>query len=372
MKKKVLYCASNDIHIKNFHIPYLKFFKDNGFEVHLASHGGMSFPYVDMKWDIAFEKNILSAKNLLAINTVKNILEQNHFEIISIHTTLAGAIVRAAIILAGKRNTRVIYTSHGYFFWNGGPFANWIKYLPPEKICAGVTDCVIAMNYEDFALAQKYKLCSGDVELIPGMGVDLERYKPYDNVKKRRMRQCYGIHENDFLVIYPAEMSRRKNHRELLKAFAIFLNHVPSGRLLLPGDGLLLKENLALAEELEILERVMFPGHIDGMEEVYPMCDMAVSSSISEGLPLNIIEAMACGLPIVASRIRGHIELIDDKRNNCLYLPGDAEGLARAMYDIFRSKDTLKTISIKNIEKAEQYSLEKAKERICAIYYKNM
>jgi len=332
----------------------------------------MSFPYVDTKYDIAFEKNIFSFKNLQAINAVRKILRQNHYDIISIHTSLAGAIVRLAVMLAGKRNTHVIYTSHGYFFWNGGPFANWIKYLLAEKVCAGVTDCIMAMNQEDFDLAQKYGLCSGTVELIPGMGVDLKRFKPSDAIKIRRMRQDYGIDDDDFVIIYPAEMSKRKNHRELLKAFAFFLTSVPNGRLLLPGDGLLLDENKALAKELDIIERVMFPGYIHGMQEIYPMCDLAVSTAISEGLPINIIEAMACGLPVVASRIRGHIDLIQDKINGYLYTPRDTAGLSRAMYEIYRSDDILNDMFLCNINKAERYELKKSEERICEVYRKYM
>lgn len=372
MKQKVLYCASNDIHIKNFHIPYLKFFKDSGFEVHLASRGSMSLPYVDVKYDIQFEKSMLSLNNLLAFSAVKDILKQNHYDIISIHTALAGAIVRSAIIFAGKRNARVIYTSHGYFFWKGAPFTNWVKYLLAEKLSASITDSVIAMNQEDQALAIKYKLCSGLVELIPGMGVDLNRFKPSDSVKMQGLRLGYDIPDDDFLIVYPAEMSKRKNHRELLQAFAEFLKRVPSGRLFLPGEGFLLDKNKALAKRLGIIDRVIFPGYIDGMEEIYPMCNMAVSSAISEGLPLNIMEAMACGLPIVASRIRGHVDLIEEKINGLLYTSGDRDELVSALLSIYELKERFKTISTGNVEKAKEFGLEKAMSKICDIYRKYM
>lgn len=372
MKRKILYCASNDIHIKNFHIPYLKYFKENGFEVHLLSHGHMSFPYVDVKYDIPFKKSILSAKNIQAISEVKNILRQNQYDIISIHTALAGAIVRPAVLLSEKRSTRVIYTSHGYFFWNGGPFVNWLKYLIPEKVCSIVTDSIMAMNQEDFDLARKYKLCKGDVELIPGMGVDLNRFKPCGLDRAQNLRQNFRINNDDFLAVYPAEMSKRKNHKELLKAFAMFLEKVPKGRLLLPGEGQLMEENIALADKLNILERVIFPRYVDNMEEIYTMCDIAVSSAVSEGLPLNIIEAMACGLPVVASRIRGHSDLIEDKINGYLYTLGDSKSLLWALEECYRAKETFKNISIRNILKAEKYSLEKAKIKICNIYEKYM
>ena len=280
--------------------------------------------------------------------------------------------MRSAVIFAGKKNARVIYTSHGYFFWNGGPFTNWVKYLTAEKVCAGVTDCIMAMNQEDFALAQKYRLCTGDVELIPGMGVDLKRFKSCDTTRIKRLRQDYGIQDDDFVIVYPAEMSWRKNHIELLKAFAVFLKNVPNGRRFLPGTSLLLEENKALAQELDILDRVIFPGYINGMEEIYPMCDLAVSSDTSVGLPLNIIEAMACGLPVVASSIRGHVDLIENKVNGYLYTPGDIVGLSSVLFKIYTSKDTLHNISLKNAEKAERYSLAKAEARIFDILKRYM
>ncbi len=103
---------------------------------------------------------------------------------------------------------------------------------------------------------------------------------------------------------------------------------MPEALLLLCGDGKLQKETEALSGKLALRDRVRFMGWRDRMEDVYAACDLAVSTAVSEGLPFNIIEAQLCALPVVASRIRGHTDLIEENRTGLLYRPGDANELS--------------------------------------------
>ena len=144
-------------------------------------------------------------------------------------------------------------------------------------------------------------------------------------------RRELGFGPDDFLFVYAAEFSRRKNQPLLLRAFAKALPRFPRGRLVLAGSGATLEECRALAKQLGIGEQVRFLGYVEEMERLYPLCDAAVSSSRIEGLPFNIMEAMACGLPVIASRVKGHTDLLGEE-NPWLFSGEDelAELLARA------------------------------------------
>ena len=144
------------------------------------------------------------------------------------------------------------------------------------------------------------------------MGLDLSPFRVLTPAQREEGRRQLGYGPDDFLFIYAAEFSRRKNQPLLLRAFAQALPRFPRGRLLLAGSGATLEECKALAAQLGIGERVSFLGYVEEMEALYPLCDAAVSSSRIEGLPFNIMEAMACGLPVIASRIKGHIDLLGE------------------------------------------------------------
>ena len=315
--KKVLFCASTLSHLTNFHLPYLQDFRDQGYEVWTLAGGGKArfIPYAHHQEDLPIRKRFFSPKNLLAILKVRRLLLRENFDCISTHTTLASAVVRAAVLLLPKkRRPRVYCICHGYLFGEQDGLKKW-AYLLPEKLCAAVTDVLMVMNREDYRLAERYRLTKGQLVFLHGMGlcgVFSPRPAPRERAERR---QALGCGPDDLLLVYPAEFSRRKNQPLLLRALARALPDLPAGptlRLLLAGDGATLGECKALAQELGIDDRVRFLGYVEEMEAIYPLCDGAVSSSRIEGLPFNVMEAMAWGLPVIASRIKGHVDLLGE------------------------------------------------------------
>ena len=113
--RKILYCASTLSHIRNFHLPYLKAFHDQGYEVWVAANEEDSIPYADRVVALPFAKSLISLQNIKAIFLARKILKEQHFELISTHTALASAVVRAAVLLLRKR-PKVFCTVHGYLF----------------------------------------------------------------------------------------------------------------------------------------------------------------------------------------------------------------------------------------------------------------
>lgn len=129
--KKVLFTATVDSHILHFHIPYLKWFKGQGYEVHVATNGNEGIPYCDVKHKISFEKTPLKINNLKAIKQLKEIIEKEKFNIIHCHTPMGSVVTRIAARRARKKyNTKVIYTAHGFHFYKGAPILNWLIFYP--------------------------------------------------------------------------------------------------------------------------------------------------------------------------------------------------------------------------------------------------
>lgn len=369
---KVLVCASTLVHLRNFHLPYLKFFKELGWEVHIAAPQDGPVPHADFTHLVPMAKSILAPRNVSAVIKMRRLLKEQGFDLLMSHAALAGFIARAGLLASGEKKTRVIHTSHGYFFWKGCSLFRKIVYYTPERLLRRVTDCVVAMNGEDYAAAKKLVKKGGFAAFVPGMGVDGARFFPADPQRKAAARKKLRIPEGAFTAVYPAEFSKRKNHAELLRAFAITYGAVPEALLLLCGDGKLQKETEALAERLGLRDRVRFLGWCDRMEEVYAACDLAVSSSVSEGLPFNIIEAQLCALPVVASRIRGHTDLIEENRTGLLYRPGDTKELSDCIVGLNRSPELRRSLGAAARSGAGRFTLEKAFKANTDVYRRVM
>lgn len=367
MKGRILYCASTVSHIVNFHLPYLEYFKEQGWQVDVAVGGTAApIPYADQVIELPLEKSLVAVGNLQAVRSVQRLLVENSYDLISTHTALAGAVTRLAVKLAGKQyRGKVVHTSHGYFFNGRGSLAE-VVYLEAEKYLSSVTDMLMVMNEVDHQLAIQYQL-GKRIECIPGMGIDLSKFSVGGPGEKETLKRDAGYQVTDFLIVYAAEMSKRKNQGELLRAFAMASSQEPSMRLILAGDGALKAEYQELARGLRIEEKVCFPGHVRDMASLYKMCDLVVTTSQCEGLPFNVMEAMACGLPVVASKIKGHTDLLGEQ-SDCLYPLGDEKALGKRLMRFFYNPDLCEQVRERNSYKVLRYSLGVVKPMVATVY----
>ncbi|MBY0061795.1 MULTISPECIES: glycosyltransferase family 4 protein [Priestia] len=314
MTKKILFCATVDFHFQAFHLPYMKWFKEQGWEVHIAASGNMELPYVDQKYNISIQRSPVDTKNIKAYREVKTVIDNNKYNLIHCHTPMGGVLARVAARKARKQGTKVIYTAHGFHFCKGASLMNWLLYYPIEKILAPYTDCLITINQEDYQLATK-RFKAKRIEHVHGVGINTENFKPANEKEKIHLKKSFGYHPDDFLLFYAAEFNKNKNQQLLLQSLALIKDEIPHAKLLLAGKGPLLENCQELAASLGILHMVEFLGYRNDLQKIVPMCDVAVASSLREGLPVNIMEAMACGLPVVALDNRGHRELVHNNKN---------------------------------------------------------
>ncbi|OXS59090.1 glycosyltransferase EpsD [Bacillus sp. V-88] len=338
MDHSILFCATVDYHFKAFHLPYMKWFKEQGWEVHVAASGEIELPYVDKKFTIPIQRSPFSLTNVRAYQELRDIIDQHQYRLIHCHTPMGGVLARLAARGARKNGTKVIYTAHGFHFCQGAPIQNWMLYYPIEKMLSRYTDCLITINKEDYTLA-KHRFNIPSIEHVHGVGVNTETFQPISEKDKAERKKSFGYQPDDFLLFYAAEFNSNKNQQMLIKALEIIKDEVPNAKLLLAGEGTLQNTCKELAKKLEVEHMVHFLGFRKDIPEILPMCDVAVASSLREGLPVNMMEAMACGLPVVASVNRGHRELVKDHQNGWIVYPTDIAGFSNKLKLLAASED---------------------------------
>ena len=359
--KKVLYIASTQSHILHFHLPYLQTFQENGWEVHCAC-GCVTgeIPYTDEVLELPFEKKITALKNFRVANILHRRIVKQKYDLIIVHTSLAAFFTRLALV-GMKNRPKLINMVHGYLFDEETSPLKRTLLLTAERMTAAMTDLLITMNHWDNSTAHQYRLCSRIAE-VPGVGVNFDRLDRQENAQ---LRQKLGIGQDKFVLLYPAEFSARKSHDILLCAMLELPSNVV---LVLPGDGDLIEECKDIVEELELQNRVFFPGYVTDMGAWYKMADCAISSSRSEGLPFNIMEAMHSGLPVIASKVKGHVDLIRNGENGLTYEYGDWVSCAEAVAKLMINRPFAERLAKQAVEDVERFDLKYVHPKIMELY----
>ncbi len=324
--KKALILASVASMIEQFNMGNIKVLQELKYEVHVATNfidsGTITreraeelknkLKDLNVKYyQIDFDRNVLSTKNIQAYKQVKQLIKENKYNIIHIHSPIGGVCGRLAARKERKNGTKVIYTAHGFHFFKGAPAKNWLIYYPVEKWLSKYTDCLITINEEDYNLAKK-KFKAKNVEYVPGIGVDENKFNfEMSREERNELRKSLGINEDDFVLIYVAELSKRKNQQMLIKAISLLEpNVLEKVKVLLPGKDSMNGKYQELAKNLNVDKNIQFLGYRTDIPKLMKISDLAVSTSRQEGLPVNLMEAMFCNLPIIATDCRGNRDLV--------------------------------------------------------------
>ena len=360
MERKLLFVASTQGHLLHFHLPYLRALKEQGWIIHTACGGEAVIPHADHSLSLPFEKKLFACGNFRAAALLRKAVKAERYDLMIAHTSLAAFFSRLAL-LGLKHRPRVVNMVHGYLFDDQTSPLKMALLLGAEKVTAPVTDLILTMNHWDHEAAQKHHL-GKRIAAIPGIGVDFSRL---DLQKDSTLRAELGIPQDSFVLIYPAEFSARKSQSVLLHAMTLLPDHAI---LILPGSGVLLDSCKALAQQIGISHRVIFPGYLTEMGKWYAAADAAVSASRIEGLPFNVMEAMYCGLPVVASEVKGHTDLIRNGENGLLYPYGDHKACAEQISRLISSPDSLHRMGEQGYADAEAYALEQVFPQVMEQY----
>ena len=360
--KKFLIVAHYSRFLVQFELNDVKLLQGMGYEVHYATNFEHEDMYADAVQVIREHGVILHqvdfvrspyniSANIKAYKQLKHLMQTEMFAGVHCHTPMAGALARLAANAA--HTAPVLYTAHGFHFYKGCPLKNRLIYQTAETFLARYTDAQITINQEDYAAAQKFPL-RGKAYYVPGIGVDVQKIASVqvDRVAKRKE---LGIPQDAFVFISVGELNENKNHSTVIRALA--RTDIPNSYYLICGEGKLKQQHFELAQKLGISEKVKLLGFRTDVSEILRACDCFVFPSFREGLSVSLMEAMAAGLPCIASRIRGNVDLLPDSRY--LFEASDESTLCQLMQDAVngvqvdqecaQNKKALEQFDVKNV-----------------------
>ena len=358
-------------HINVFHVPFLKLFKDKGWETAVAAKNdyfenpeSCIIPYCDQYYDIPFERNPLNRRNITAYRKLKELIQTEHYDIIHCHTPVGGMLTRIAAKEARMNGTRVIYTAHGFHFYDGAPLKNWLLYYPVEKFLSRFTDTLITINSQDYRRAKKFK--AKEAKLVPGVGIDRGVFS-FNGSKKSDIINEFGIDSDTFVISTVGELIKRKNYLTLLS----IMEKLKSEKVvcLICGRGVMQDELEKYVKLHNMQDYVKFLGFRSDVARILKGSDLFVFTSFQEGLPVAVMEAMGCGKPIVASNIRGNADLVSDGVNGYLLSPTDVDGYVKKISFLKNNPSVMHLMGMKSSEMIDPFIIENVINEMKEIYF---
>lgn len=368
---KVLLTATVQSHICQFHKPLVEVLHDYGYEVHvaarnnLAEKNGLKLDFVEKVYDVPFARSPKSKDNIRAYKELKNIIEKEQYDVIHCNTPMGGIVTRLAAKKERKKGTKVYYTAHGFHFYKGAPKKNWIVFYPIEKFFSRLTDKLITITQEDYELAKRKFHC--DIERIHGVGVDENRYYAVPQEEQIEIRKQFGFSPTQKIILCVGELLPNKNQQMVIRAMTEVITKYPDIQLLFAGNGPEKERIEKLVKDLGIIKNVKMLGYITNLQEYQKIADLSVSCSKREGLPLNIVEAMLTGTPVIASVNRGHRELIKSEENG--YLVDSSEMMGKMILELLNDNSKRIEISQNALKYAKKYSFNNVKQELEQLYF---
>ena len=364
--KSALFLATVPETLSGFLLPFADHFRSLGWRVDGMAQGINKFPECkqrfDRVWDVEWSRNPLDPKNILvAAPRIQEVVTAEKYDIVHVHTPVAAFVTRFALRNRQKQqelsNTSVIYTAHGFHFYQGGNRLKNIVFLTLEKLAGQWTDYLITINREDENAAKKYHLVPENrVCYTPGIGVDTSLYNS-SNVTTQEIeafRQELGLKQEDVLFLCIAEFISRKRHRDILQALKKLNNsHV---HIAFAGDGILREAMDKLSKELGLQNQVHFLGFRSDIPVLIRTSVAVLLTSEQEGLPRSIMEALCLETPVIGTDIRGIRDLLDE---GCglLVKVGDTSGLALAMAWLLHHPQEVITMGKRGKQKMAAYDI---------------
>ena len=318
---------------------------------------------------LPLNRRIYDLKNngLAFIKAVK-LMRRNHYSFVHCHTPVGSVVARLAAKLSA---TKVIYTAHGFHFFEGAPRINWLLYYPVEKFFSYMTDVLITINREDYERARN-KFGMKRLEYVPGIGIDTDKYKQCTDERLRsKMRRELGIDDDTMMILMVGELSKRKNHISVLKAVAKLKEEAAQGSferricICIAGTGVYQKDFEQYIQEKHLQDKVKFLGYREDTQKLYMAADAFLFPSYQEGLSAALMEAMACGLPVAASRIRGNTDLIDEAGGMLFDVgrePKHINDESESVSEIMKALRWLKGLSLKECKAMGAYNQARIRE----------
>lgn len=357
---RILMLATVDVTLAKLLMPLLDALRAEGYEVEAASAEGADAQWVRDRGvplhALPLTRRVASAAHLRSLLALRRLMRDRRYDVVHVHTPVAQVLGRIAA--RWSRVPVVIYTSHGYQFHESRPrAARWAILTLERWLGRWATDFIFTQSQEDAAVTVSAGIIDpGRVRWI-GNGVDVRRFAP--RARSEALRARLGLAPDDRAIGFVGRIVREKGILDLAEAMRGVRLQIPGAKLLIVGDTLASDTDAAAKTVLrEILARggltdaVLFAGYRDDIPDVLAQLDLFVLPSWREGMPRTVLEAMACGLPVVATDIRGCREEVASGETGLLVPPHDPAALAHAVVAILGDPARARAMGARGRERA--------------------
>lgn len=365
-RKKVLLVANvAKEHVLKFHVPTLKKLSESGWIVDVACAGEDSVPYCNRQFKMAWKRSPFNFSLFKGVSQLKKIVNENDYDIVYCHTPVGALAARLASKKARKTGTKVVYMAHGLHFYKGAPLINWLIYYPIEKYMSRFTDDMILINQEDYDFVERKFKHKGKTYRVDGIGTNLSKfYVPNRDEIRRQYRKELNIDDDATVLVYLAEIIPNKNQTMLVRVLNKLLKERDDIYLVLAGVDYTNGRLMHYAKELGVVDHVRCLGWRNDVQNILAMSDICTASSIREGYGINIVEAMASEVPVIATNNRGHRSTISNNKNGFLVDLKDEDGYAAKILEIMDNKELAESFVVSAKASIDKYSTETIVKKI--------
>lgn len=294
-----------------------------------------------------------------------NLIKERKYSFIHTHTPIASAVVRLA---AQKTGTKVIYTAHGFHFYDGAPKKNWLVYYPIEKCLSKYTDVLITINKEDYKRAcENFK--AKKTVYIPGVGFDTKKFRDCV-INRTEIRNSMNLRDEDFLLISVGELSSRKNQKIVIDALNILSKKGKIGNIfyLAIGKGELENSFKELISALKLEKHIRLEGFRQDIPELCKAADCFIHPSVREGLGIAPLEAMAAGLPLISAYVNGIKDYTANGISGVCVNPHNVEDVANAIYKIYADEKFRVECGKNNVKTSMAFDINETNKIMRTVY----
>jgi glycosyltransferase involved in cell wall biosynthesis len=289
-------------------------------------------------------------------------------DVVHTHTAKAGAVGRAAAVLAGPRRPVVVHTFHGHVLRGYFGDVGTRVFRAIETILARATDRLIAVSPEvrdelvALGVAPKEKFS------VVRLGIELEPRVSFAG-DASEVRRRHGIAPEKFVVGWFGRMTSVKRTDDLLTTLAGVRERGIDALLLFVGDGDDRERLEQRAHDLGVARSCLFLGYQEDVAPWYAVCDAVILTSASEGTPVTIIEALAAGRAVVATRVGGVPDVVEEGETGFLVRPGDTHALAERLEILARNPERRAAMGAAGRERVlRRYAVDRLVDDIDALY----
>jgi glycosyltransferase involved in cell wall biosynthesis len=300
-------------------------------------------------------RKISLMKDLLTIFKLYSIIKKERFDIVATHSTKAGILGRIAARLASA--PVVIFTAHGFIFNEPMGFVKRQLMTLIEWIGGLLSDHIIAISDYDAMTAVNKRIINPSKISTIYNGLDFKRFKETNISFKKEIS---GISNKTKILGTVANFYPNKGLQYLIEALVLVVQKYSDIKLVLVGDGPLRDKLEASVKKLNLNNFVIFLGHRSDVLSILTIFDIFILSSLKEGFPWAILEAMASGKAIVSTNVGGIPKMIENKKTGVLVPPKDSKALANAIITLLKNEEKAKTMSIAAKEKVvSEFTLDR-------------